>query len=150
MWARVAQLGRRLQQPRVVAQVLGCRRVRLPEFDRLPSHTVLSLKHRQQALVVQALGVVEMQAHGLGERLVTVGDHMRVEIAHVPNGPVTTYGVGVTVDPGERVELNTGDIVLAVEVDSTWTDILPAASPGLGLSKNKTPALSFATTAAVA
>ena len=64
---------------------------------------------------------------------VTVGDHMKVEIAHVTNGPVTTYGVGVTVDPGERVELNTGDIVLAVEVDSTWTDILPAASPGLSV-----------------
>jgi len=64
---------------------------------------------------------------------VTVGDHMKVEIAHVTHGPVTTYGVGVTVDPGERVELNTGDIVLAVEVDSTWTDILPAASPGLSV-----------------
>jgi hypothetical protein len=63
----------------------------------------------------------------------TIGDHLKVEIAHVTNGPTTTYGVGITVDPGERVELNTGDVVLAVEVDSTWTDILPAASPGLSV-----------------
>jgi hypothetical protein len=64
---------------------------------------------------------------------VTVGDYMKVEIAQVSNGPVITYGIGVTVEDGERVELNTGDVVLAIEVDSTWTDILPAASPGLSV-----------------
>ena len=64
---------------------------------------------------------------------VTVGDHLKIEIAQVTNGPTTSYGIGVTVDPGERAELNSGDIVLAVEVDGTWTDILPAASPGLSV-----------------
>jgi hypothetical protein len=64
---------------------------------------------------------------------VTIGDHMRVEIAKVTSGTTTTYGIGITVDPGERVELTSGDIVLAVEVDSTWTDVLPGASPGLSV-----------------
>jgi hypothetical protein len=64
---------------------------------------------------------------------VTIGDHLRLEIAHVTNGATTTYGVGVTVDPGESVPLNTGDIILAIEVDSTWTDILSSASPGLSV-----------------
>jgi hypothetical protein len=36
---------------------------------------------RQQPLVVQALGVVEMQAHALRERLVALGDRV-VQIAH--------------------------------------------------------------------
>jgi hypothetical protein len=64
---------------------------------------------------------------------VTVGDHLNVGISHVTHGQVTTYGIGITVDPGERAALNTGDLVLAVEVDSTWTDILPTASPGLSV-----------------
>jgi hypothetical protein len=78
--------------------------------------------------LLQLAGNVASAAPG-----VTIGDHMRVEIAKVTTGPTTTYGVGVTVDPGERVELNSGDIVLAVEVDSSWTDILPAAPPGLSV-----------------
>jgi large repetitive protein len=64
---------------------------------------------------------------------VTIGDHLTLEIAHVTHGPTTTYGVGVTVDPGQSVPLTSGDIVLAVEVDSTWTDILGSASPGLSV-----------------
>ena len=64
---------------------------------------------------------------------VTIGDHLKVEIAHETSGPTTTYGIGITVDPGERVELNSGDIVLALEVNSTWTDVLGSASPGLSV-----------------
>jgi hypothetical protein len=66
---------------------------------------------------------------------VIIGDHIRVEIVKVTTdaGATNTYGVGVTVDPGERVALNSGDLVLAVEVDTTWTDILPAAAPGLSI-----------------
>jgi hypothetical protein len=64
---------------------------------------------------------------------VTIGDHLKVEIAHQTSGATTTYGAGITIDPGERVELNTGDLVLALEVDSTWTDILGSASPGLSV-----------------
>lgn len=62
---------------------------------------------------------------------VTIADHLTLEVAHVTSGATTTYGVGITVDPGQRVALNSGDVVLSIEVDSTWTDILPAASPGL-------------------
>ena len=64
---------------------------------------------------------------------VTIGDHLTIEIAHDTNGATTTYGVGVTVDPGQSVPITTGDLILAVEVDSTWTAILGSASPGLSV-----------------
>lgn len=64
---------------------------------------------------------------------VVIGDHLRLEIAHVTDGARKTYGVGVTVDNGEGVPLTTGDIILAIEVDSTWTDILGDASPGVSI-----------------
>ncbi len=64
---------------------------------------------------------------------VTIGDHLTIEIAHDTNGATTTYGVGVTVNPGQSVPLTTGDLILAVEVNSTWTTILGSASPGLSV-----------------
>ena len=64
---------------------------------------------------------------------VTVGDHLRVEVAQATSGTTTSYGIGITVDPGERVPLTEGDLVLALEVDSSWTDVLPGASPGLSV-----------------
>ena len=42
---------------------------------------MLPLQHGQQPLVVQTLGVLEMQAHALGERLVTLGNRV-VQIPH--------------------------------------------------------------------
>ena len=64
---------------------------------------------------------------------VTILDHLKVEVAQATSGATTTYGAGLTVDPGQRVALNSGDLVLAIEVDSTWTDILGTASPGLSV-----------------
>jgi hypothetical protein len=64
---------------------------------------------------------------------VTILDHLKVEVAQATSGATTTYGAGLTIDPGQRVALNSGDLILAVEVDSTWTDILGAATPGLSL-----------------
>ena len=42
---------------------------------------MLPLQHGQQPLVVQALGVLEMQAHALGERLVALGNRV-IQIPH--------------------------------------------------------------------
>jgi hypothetical protein len=64
---------------------------------------------------------------------VTILDHLKVEVAQATSGATTTYGAGLTIDPGQRVALNSGDLVLAVEVDSTWTDILGTTSPGLSV-----------------
>jgi large repetitive protein len=64
---------------------------------------------------------------------VTIADHLRLEVAHSTSGATTTYGAGVSIDPGQRVPLNSGDLVLSLEVDSTWTDTLPSASPGLSV-----------------
>ena len=64
---------------------------------------------------------------------VTVSGHLRVEVAQVASGATTSYGIAITVDPGQRVPLTSGDLVLAVEVDSSWTDVLPGASPGLSV-----------------
>jgi large repetitive protein len=67
---------------------------------------------------------------------VTIADHLRLEVAHSTSGAggaTTTYGAGVSIDPGQRVPLNSGDLVLSLEVDSTWTDIPPGASPGLSV-----------------
>jgi hypothetical protein len=64
---------------------------------------------------------------------VTIADHLQLEVAHSTSGATTTYGAGVSIDPGQRVPLNSGDLVLSLEVDSTWTDILPSASPGLSV-----------------
>ena len=60
---------------------------------------------------------------------VLIEDHLRIGVASLTSGPTTTYGVDVTVDAGQGVALTTGDIVLSVEVDSTWTDVLPASPP---------------------
>src|SRR6185437_9648145 len=64
---------------------------------------------------------------------VTVSGHLRVEVAQVASGATNSYGIAITVDPGQRVPLTSGDLVLAVEVDSSWTDVLPGASPGLSV-----------------
>jgi len=61
---------------------------------------------------------------------VSIGSHLRLEVAH---GSTGTIGLGVTVDPGRRVALNSGDLQLSIEVDTTWVDILGGASPGLSV-----------------
>ena len=71
----------RLQEPRIVAQVSCRRRVRLAELDGVQRHLVLGLQHRQQPLVVQSFGIVEMQPHAFGKRLVAFADRV-VQVAH--------------------------------------------------------------------
>ena len=71
----------RLEQPRIVAQVSGGRRVGLAELDGFFRDVVLGFEHGQQPLAVQALGVVKMQPHAFGKRLVAFADGV-VQVAH--------------------------------------------------------------------
>ena len=71
----------RLQQPGIIAQVLGRCRIGLPQLDRLPGHVVLPLQHRQQALVVKALGILKVQAHAFAEGFITLSNGV-VQVTH--------------------------------------------------------------------
>ena len=83
-----------LEQACVVAQDLGAGGVGLTPLDGFPGGAGLGLQHRQQALVVQALGVVEVHAHGFRERLVAIGNGVP-QIAHRDQLPQLQIGTPV-------------------------------------------------------
>ena len=71
----------RLHQPVVVAEGRPLWDRRRPASRRLRGRAVLLLQDRQQLLVVEPLGVVEVDGHVLAERLVAVG-HDVEQVAH--------------------------------------------------------------------